>query len=260
MAKPIQLKHKDSGVIKTGYYGFSWTTLFFGGLPALFRGDFLTFLGLFVVMIILGIWTYGIGAAIAEFTWAFFYNGYYTRKLLERGYEFSDIHYINEEAANVLGVAIPTVALTPTDSGQEHRTTTQTSSAKQSNFSALKEEDKTLSNDAYKIYLVKKYPLEFNEVLKKYIFNDKLFDSVEDALLAVHQEDQKNESLGNQNNRVTIYFTVKDEAISFLGSKMIDVISLENGKFTVTEKSTTQYFYTESDFLKYANKKAVDYA
>lgn len=44
MAHTIRLTHKNSGVLKDGYYGFSWTTLFFGSFPALFRGDFLTFI------------------------------------------------------------------------------------------------------------------------------------------------------------------------------------------------------------------------
>ena len=59
MAQIVMLKHKDSGLLKKGFVGFSWTTLFFG-----------------------------------MFVWAFFYNSYYTRKLLEHGYVLDD----NEEA------------------------------------------------------------------------------------------------------------------------------------------------------------------
>lgn len=90
MAQTVMLKHKESGIVKQGFYGFSWTTLFFGFFPALFRGDYLTFVGGFVVLIILGVFTFGIGTLIAAFVWAFIYNGYYTRKLLERGYIFAD--------------------------------------------------------------------------------------------------------------------------------------------------------------------------
>ncbi len=259
MAKQILLKHKSSGVMKNGYYGFSWTTLFFGGFPALFRGDFLTFLGMFAILVIVGFWSFGIGSLIAMFTWAFFYNGYYTRKLLERGYEFADTPHSNSQAASVLGVQIPSDATNRTETTQVQRTTTPTPTVKQSNFSPFKNEEKTLSNDAYRIYLVKKYPLEFNEVLKKYIFNNKLFETVEEALLEVHLEDQKNESLAQQNKRVSIYYSDKDEAISFLELNGIKVITQENRKFTVTDKSSTQYFYTESDFLQYANKKAVEF-
>ncbi len=94
MAQIVMLKHKDSGLLKKGFVGFSWTTLFFGMFPALFRGDFLTFVGSFVVLAILATPTFGIGAGFGMFVWAFFYNSYYTRKLLEHGYVLDD----NEEA------------------------------------------------------------------------------------------------------------------------------------------------------------------
>jgi hypothetical protein len=64
MATAIRLVHPSGGV-KQGYYGFSWTTFFFGIWPALFRGDFLTFLGGFVIIIILAVCTYRIGSVIA---------------------------------------------------------------------------------------------------------------------------------------------------------------------------------------------------
>jgi hypothetical protein len=99
------LKHRDSGLVKRGFYGFSWTTLFFGFFPALFRGDFITFLGGFAVLVVLGIFTIGIGSGIAMIVWAFWYNKYYTRKLLERGYMFADSEGVVAEAKAKLGVA-----------------------------------------------------------------------------------------------------------------------------------------------------------
>ena len=35
MATRISMRHKESGIMKVGYYGFSWTTFFFGFFPAL---------------------------------------------------------------------------------------------------------------------------------------------------------------------------------------------------------------------------------
>lgn len=247
MAKSIQLKHKNSGIMKTGYYGFSWTTLFFGCFPALFRGDFLTFIGIFAVLFLIGFVTFGVGAFIAMFIWAFFYNSYYTKKLLEKGYVFSDFQHINEEAARELGVSISTET--------ETRPTVQSTSKFSPNF---KNEDKTLANDAYKIYLVKKYPLEFNDVLKKYIFKDKLFDTVDEALVAVYQVEIESESVGSQSAKMRIYYTDKSEAISFLGLIGVDVRESSDGKFTVTSKHSTEYFYSDAEFLEYANKKAVN--
>ena len=105
MATAIMLKHRQSGLVKKAFYGFSWTTLFFGMFPALFRGDFITFIGGFFVLGILGIFTFGIGAAVAMLVWAFFYNKYYTRRLLEQGYEFADEDVNVRQARLSLGVA-----------------------------------------------------------------------------------------------------------------------------------------------------------
>lgn len=80
MATKILMRHPDTGISKTGFYGFSWTTFFFGGIPALFRGDIIT--GLIVV--VLGILTWWIAGVV----WAFFYNKHYTIKLVEKGYAF----------------------------------------------------------------------------------------------------------------------------------------------------------------------------
>jgi len=107
MATRIVLKHKESGIIKDGYYGFSWTTFFFGFFPALFRGDFITFIGGFVISVIIGIMTLGVGAFFVGVVWAFMYNKYYTRKLLERGYVLAGSEADNTLAASALGIALP---------------------------------------------------------------------------------------------------------------------------------------------------------
>lgn len=110
MATRIALKHKETGIVKDGFYGFSWTTLFFGFFPALFRSDFITFIGGFVVSVIVALVTFGIGAFFINLIWAFMYNKYYTRKLLERGYVFSGSDGDNAIAASALGVIAPSVA------------------------------------------------------------------------------------------------------------------------------------------------------
>lgn len=52
MAQIIRLKHPQSGVVKSGFYGFSWTTLFFSGFAAIFRGDLITG----VIVLVLNVW------------------------------------------------------------------------------------------------------------------------------------------------------------------------------------------------------------
>ena len=111
MAIKIALQHKETGITKDGYYGFSWTTLCFGFFPALFRGDFITFIGGFVIAVIIGLMTAGIGALLIGVVWAFMYNKYYTRKLIERGYAFAGSESENSLAAASLGIAYPPLSI-----------------------------------------------------------------------------------------------------------------------------------------------------
>lgn len=83
MARTVMMKHPGIGLRKDGFYGFSWTTFFFSGFPAIFRGDLI--IGL--VVIIASMLTFGFAGVI----WAFFYNKNYTIRLLEKGYVFSDL-------------------------------------------------------------------------------------------------------------------------------------------------------------------------
>lgn len=64
MATKIKLENPQTGESITGFYGFSWTTFLFGAFPALFRKDFITFIGVFVVMLILAFLTAGIGPGL----------------------------------------------------------------------------------------------------------------------------------------------------------------------------------------------------
>lgn len=65
--------------IKKVPLGFSWTTFFFGGFPALFRQDWLTG----IVVIIANAITYGIVGIVM----AFIYNKMYAKALFAKGYK-----------------------------------------------------------------------------------------------------------------------------------------------------------------------------
>lgn len=94
MATQILMKNPSTGIVKKGFYGFSWTTFCFSGIPAMMRGDILT------------------GILITCFCWcplvtlimAFKYNKMYTTKLVEQGYEFADNETANEIARVRLGI------------------------------------------------------------------------------------------------------------------------------------------------------------
>ncbi len=96
MATRIAMQHPETGIAKIGLYGFSWTTFFWGGIPALFRGDIVTGL----VVIILNMITFWIAGII----WAFFYNKYYTLKLVEKGYAFTGTESEIAAANAALGI------------------------------------------------------------------------------------------------------------------------------------------------------------
>lgn len=88
MAEPVSLSH-PSGLRETAYQGWSWTSFFFGGLPALFRGDITGFLACGGTAIVLGGVTFGLGLIPLWFIWAAIYNHWHLKRLLEKGYSIA---------------------------------------------------------------------------------------------------------------------------------------------------------------------------
>ncbi|KGX89739.1 hypothetical protein N781_16090 [Pontibacillus halophilus JSM 076056 = DSM 19796] len=80
----------EGGVTKQVKCGFSWTTLFFGFFPALFRGDLKWAAIMFITALVLGSFTFGVGGFIADVVFAFTYNKTYIKELIEKGYRPAD--------------------------------------------------------------------------------------------------------------------------------------------------------------------------
>ena len=96
MARKVALLHPQTGLMKSGFYGFSWTFLFFGWFVPLFRGELLIALLHFTITVItIGLW---------QIIFAFLYNKQYTSRLLEKGYVLNDTEEVNEEARQKLGI------------------------------------------------------------------------------------------------------------------------------------------------------------
>ncbi len=76
------MKHSQSGALKDVPLGFSWTTLFFGIFPALFRGDFKNA----IIMLIVAIFSLGWSWLIMPF----FYNKMYVNDLVAKGWMPAD--------------------------------------------------------------------------------------------------------------------------------------------------------------------------
>lgn len=85
------------GATKEIKTGFSWTTLFFGCFPAMFRGDWKWA----IIMILAAIVTSGISWLI----FPFFYNRLYIKDLLNNGYRPLDdngIAYLRNKNFTIL--------------------------------------------------------------------------------------------------------------------------------------------------------------
>lgn len=96
MATSIGLRHPASGLIKNGYYGFSWTYLFFGWLVPLIRGE----LGVAILHLILTFFTLGLW----QLVFCFMYNKQYMTRMLEKGYVLDGTESQMAAARQALGV------------------------------------------------------------------------------------------------------------------------------------------------------------
>ena len=97
MAKQISIKHEQSGLVKTGFYGFSWTYLFFGWFVPLFRGELgVGALHLLFTFVTLGFW---------QFIVCFLYNKQYMTRMLTSGWVLAGSDSDNVLAGAALGVS-----------------------------------------------------------------------------------------------------------------------------------------------------------
>lgn len=171
MAKIIELKNPATGMSKVGYSGYSWTTLFWGPFPALFRGDFLTFIGYFIIAGVLAGVTFGISLIFTNLAWGFFYNKIYTTKLLQQGFKINhSTHTKGKEIASELGADPKLVLL---DEGND--------------FTQFQSMQQDLDNADFRLFLVDKYKISKNDVLNVYSLDKKSFNTLEDALLAAQE-------------------------------------------------------------------------
>lgn len=82
----IVLKN-EVGLQKEVKIGFSWTTFFFGCLVPLVRGDVKWAAIMVGISLLVGSFTFGIGAAVVGIVFSFKYNKIYAAGLVEKGYK-----------------------------------------------------------------------------------------------------------------------------------------------------------------------------
>jgi len=97
MASPVTIQHPANGLTKTGYYGFSWTYLFFGWLVPLIRGE----ISVALIHLVLSMFTCGFWQLIMPFL----YNKQYMTRMLEKGYILKDSEPVMAQARATLGIA-----------------------------------------------------------------------------------------------------------------------------------------------------------
>ena len=100
MATTVEMQHRTTGIRKQGFFGFSWTYLFFGFWVPLFRGHF-AMAGIHLVVSIVSVFAFG----IPQIVLAFFFNKFYTLRLIEDGYDFDDKPELVATACRVLNIA-----------------------------------------------------------------------------------------------------------------------------------------------------------
>ena len=97
MATRVIIQHPVNGLTKNGYFGYSWTYLFFGWFVPLFRGE----LGVAALHLFFTMFTFGIWQVIVSFI----YNKQYMTRMLEKGYLLKDQPDLMAQARLQLGIA-----------------------------------------------------------------------------------------------------------------------------------------------------------
>lgn len=97
MATKVIIQNPTNGLTKTGYFGYSWTYLFFGWFVPLIRGE----LGVAALHLLFSMLTFGIWQIIVSFL----YNKQYMTRMLEKGYVLKDTESTMTQARAALGIA-----------------------------------------------------------------------------------------------------------------------------------------------------------
>ena len=90
MAQAIQMTHTKTGIVKDGYIGFSYSYFFLGifslgWIVPLYRGNLvMSLICLIFHMFTLPLWM------LTALMFGLFFNKFYTLRLIEEGYRFTD--------------------------------------------------------------------------------------------------------------------------------------------------------------------------
>jgi uncharacterized membrane protein len=95
----ITFENKNTGAIKVAPVGFSWTSFFFSGIPALMRGH----IGMGVIQIILSM----ISFSFSNIVFGFIYNKMYIKHMISEGAKMSSATLSDDALKAKLGLDVP---------------------------------------------------------------------------------------------------------------------------------------------------------
>ena len=97
LQQKIKVKHKESGVEKSCFIGYSWTYFFFGFFVPIFRGE----ISIGVFHLIFSIATFG----VFQLVMPFLYNKQYSIRLLTNSWVLNDSEEKNSLAKLKIGIS-----------------------------------------------------------------------------------------------------------------------------------------------------------
>ncbi len=96
LQKPVRIIHTDSGLVKKGFLGFSWTYLVFGWFVPVVRGE----LGVGVLHFLITVVSLG----LSQLVFPLLYNRQFMNRMLTAGWRLDPTDANYEMAKRVLGV------------------------------------------------------------------------------------------------------------------------------------------------------------
>ena len=97
LQRSVLIKHRASGLVRYGYFGWSWTYFIFGWFVPIIRGE----IWIGVLHLIISIFTFGLFQMIMSFL----YNKQNMTRMLLNGWELADNDYVNQRARVSLNIA-----------------------------------------------------------------------------------------------------------------------------------------------------------
>ena len=131
--------------------------------------------------------------------------------------------------------------------------------------------DRKIEDDSYKLYLVSKYKVTKNDVFNKFVYKDKMYDSIEELLIILDEQEKSSmnstdriNTIDNSIHEGISHYTSEEYGITAVKSKLSQLgylieetqNSSGNRKFTLTKSGKTEYLYSTDELIRFYNATA----